>query len=792
MWSLSKRSLVSKRGPNTILKAFVGSKVPGGLNAPPLWLDQDGGKPPFNKILVANRGEIAIRVFQTCKKLGISTVAVFSDADAKTKFVNMADEAIHIGPPPSSESYLQMDRILEAVRLTGAEAVHPGYGFLSENAEFSKALKDAGVAFIGPPEQAMDDMGDKIHSKQIAIDAGVTIIPGYQGEIETPEDAVRIANDIGYPVMIKASAGGGGKGMRVAYTDDETREGFMLSKQEAKASFGDDRMLVEKFIENPHHIEIQVLADAHGNVAAFPERECSIQRRNQKVVEEAPSCLIQPETRRRMQEQAKMLCKKVEYRSAGTIELLCDEQQNFYFLEMNTRLQVEHPVTEAISGQDLVEHMIYIAAGRPLPDSLLATDGFLDPVGHAIESRVYAEDPLRGFLPSTGTLHTYREPEDLLISSESGEPISLDKAADYTRVDSGILEGAEISMHYDPMISKLITYGDTRDDAIQHMNWALTNYPIRGLRHNIGFLMSVLQNDTFQGGNTSTKFIGEEYPDGYQQPKLSLLQDYVVSGITGYLNKMSQIVPLAEDSGDDYMEDLEHELVISLNGLKGHPINVGIVDATPVSCSVNVSIPASSELGEDLSPVYDKASTCGLELRNISWGTSPVFQCTVVVDKNTLGEIEAADPEGTKKYLANTPTREITIFDQATGQEVNAVEFKAVACYDGQDNLDTLLRIYGKDVAASVFTPSEYQYNQYLLKEEEVDVSKILQAPMPGKIISIDVAPGDEVQEGQRVAIMEAMKMQTPLHAPKQTKVTSVSVGVGDTVKVDQVILQFE
>jgi len=367
-------------------------------------------KKPFDKILIANRGEIACRIIKTAKRLNIKTVAVYSDADASAMHVRMADEAYHIGGAYSKDSYLCMDKILDVAKKSGAQGIHPGYGFLSENAKFADLVEASGIAFIGPSSAPMNAMGDKINSKKIAKDAGCFVIPGYEGEVENEEIASKIAKEVGYPVMIKASAGGGGKGLRVAYNDAEVREGFRLSKAEALSSFGDDRMLIERFIEDPHHIEIQVLADTHGNVVAFPERECSVQRRNQKVVEESPSCLLTPATRRLMQEQARLLCKATGYRSAGTVEMLCDGKQNFFFLEMNTRLQVEHPITELVSGEDLVEHMLWIAAGKPLPDRLVKQP-CLPFKGWAIESRVYAEDPLRNFLPSIGPLSTYKEPE---------------------------------------------------------------------------------------------------------------------------------------------------------------------------------------------------------------------------------------------------------------------------------------------------------------------------------------------------------------------------------------------
>uniref|UniRef100_A0A673GD71 Propionyl-CoA carboxylase alpha chain, mitochondrial n=1 Tax=Sinocyclocheilus rhinocerous TaxID=307959 RepID=A0A673GD71_9TELE len=451
----------------------------------------------FDKILIANRGEIACRVIKTCKKMGIKTVAVHSDVDSSAVHVKMADEAVCVGPAPTSKSYLNMDAIMNAIKQTGAQAVHPGYGFLSENKEFAKRLEAEGVTFIGPDTHAIQAMGDKIESKLIAKAAKVNTIPGFDGVVKDAEEAVKIAGEIGYPVMIKASAGGGGKGMRIAWNDEETREGFRFSSQEAASSFGDDRLLIEKFIDNPRHIEIQVLADKHGNALWLNERECSIQRRNQKVVEEAPSTFLDPDTRRAMGEQAVSLAKAVKYSSAGTVEFLVDTKKNFYFLEMNTRLQVEHPITECITGLDLVQQMILIAKGYKLQQK----QSDIPINGWAIESRVYAEDPYKSFgLPSIGRLSQYQEPLDL----------------PNVRVDSGIQEGSDISIYYDPMISKLVTYGKTREEALKKMEEALDNYVIRGVTHNIPLLREIIVHPRFVSGDISTKFLPEVYPDGFK------------------------------------------------------------------------------------------------------------------------------------------------------------------------------------------------------------------------------------------------------------------------------------
>jgi propionyl-CoA carboxylase alpha chain len=453
----------------------------------------------FKKILIANRGEIACRVIKTARKMGIRTVAVYSDADARALHVDMADEKLHIGPPPAAQSYLLIDKIVEACLKTGAEAVHPGYGFLSERSAFPKALQAAGITFIGPNPGAIDAMGDKIESKKAAAAAKVSTVPGYMGIIEDADEAVKIAGEIGYPVMIKASAGGGGKGMRIAYSEAEVKEGFTRAKSEAKSSFGDDRVFIEKFILNPRHIEIQVLGDKHGNVIYLGERECSIQRRNQKVIEEAPSPLLDEKTRRAMGEQAVALAKAVNYDSAGTVEFVAGQDRSFFFLEMNTRLQVEHPVTELVTGIDLVEQMIRVAAGEEL--AIRQKDVTLK--GWAVESRIYAEDPYRNFLPSTGRLVKYRPPAE---SSANGITV---------RNDTGVYEGGEISIYYDPMIAKLCTHAPTRIAAITAMADALDAFHIDGIQHNIPFLSAIMENPRWQSGALSTGFIVEEFPGGF-------------------------------------------------------------------------------------------------------------------------------------------------------------------------------------------------------------------------------------------------------------------------------------
>ena len=479
----------------------------------------------FNKILIANRGEIACRVIKTARKMGIKTVAVFSDADRHALHVQMADEAIHIGASPASQSYIDIEKVINAAKSSGAEAIHPGYGFLSENSKFADALLKSKIAFIGPPKSAIESMGDKITSKKIAQESGVSTVPGYMGLISSAKEAVKISKEIGYPVMIKASAGGGGKGMRVAWNDQDAKEWFQSSKNEAASSFGDDRIFIEKFVTQPRHIEIQVLADAHGNCIYLNERECSIQRRNQKVVEEAPSPFLDEATRQKMGEQACALAKAVGYESAGTVEFIVDSEKNFFFLEMNTRLQVEHPVTELITGIDLVEQMIRIANKEKL--KLGQSDISIG--GWAIENRLYAEDPYRNFLPSIGRLTRYRPPSEF----QSSEYI--------VRNDTGVFEGGEISMYYDPMIAKLCTWAPTRSEAIAHMRKALDGFEVEGIGHNLPFLSAVMDHPRFIKGDITTAFIEEEYPEGFigvELPESELLR---IAASCAAMNRVAEI-----------------------------------------------------------------------------------------------------------------------------------------------------------------------------------------------------------------------------------------------------------
>ncbi|OUS37017.1 acetyl/propionyl-CoA carboxylase subuit alpha [Rhodobacterales bacterium 56_14_T64] len=505
----------------------------------------------FNKILIANRGEIACRVIKTARKMGIQTVAIYSDADRNALHVKMADEAVHIGPPPANQSYIVIDKVMEAIRQSGAQAVHPGYGFLSENAKFATALAAEGVAFVGPPVGAIEKMGDKITSKKIAQEAGVSTVPGHMGLIADADEAVKISNEIGYPVMLKASAGGGGKGMRIAWNDEEAREGFQSSKNEAANAFGDDRIFIEKFITQPRHIEIQVLCDSHGNGIYLGERECSIQRRQQKVVEEAPSPFLDETTRKAMGEQAVMLAHAVDYASAGTVEFIVDGDKNFYFLEMNTRLQVEHPVTELITGVDLVEQMIRVANGEPL--SITQDDVKLN--GWAIENRLYAEDPYRGFLPSIGRLTRYRPPFEVVEESH------------VVRNDTGVFEGGEISMYYDPMIAKLCTWAPTRDQAIEAMRNALDGFEVEGIGHNLPFLSAVMDHPIFMAGEMTTAFIEEQYPDGFEGVELSTGALRRIAAACAAMHRVAEI-RRTRVSGrmDNHERRVGVEWVVSLQG----------------------------------------------------------------------------------------------------------------------------------------------------------------------------------------------------------------------------------
>ncbi|SIT79502.1 acetyl-CoA carboxylase biotin carboxylase subunit [Pontibaca methylaminivorans] len=552
----------------------------------------------FKKILIANRGEIACRVIKTARKMGIKTVAVYSDADRNALHVEMADEAVHIGPPPANQSYIVIEKIMEAIRATGAEAVHPGYGFLSENAKFAEALAAEGVAFIGPPSGAIEAMGDKITSKKIAKEAGVSTVPGYMGIIEDAEEAVRISREIGYPVMLKASAGGGGKGMRIAWNDEEAREGFQSSKNEAASSFGDDRIFIEKFVTQPRHIEIQVLCDGHGNGVYLGERECSIQRRNQKVVEEAPSPFLDEATRRAMGEQAVALAKAVGYASAGTVEFIVDGDRNFYFLEMNTRLQVEHPVTELITGVDLVEQMIRVANGEKL--ALAQEDVAL--TGWAIENRLYAEDPYRNFLPSIGRLTRYRPPEEIAagpLAENDRWHGDAPRGEAAVRNDTGVYEGGEISMYYDPMIAKLCTWAPTREAAIEQMRVALDSFEVEGIGHNLPFLSAVMDHPKFIAGEMTTAFIAEEFPEGFEGVELP---DAELRRIAAAAAAMHRVVEIrrARVSGrmDNHERKVGRDWVVTLQGQD----YATVVDADRAGATVRFADGTAHRVASDWTP----------------------------------------------------------------------------------------------------------------------------------------------------------------------------------------------
>lgn len=665
----------------------------------------------FKKILIANRGEIACRVIKTARAMGIATVAVYSDADRDAVHVAMADEAVHIGPPPANQSYLIAEKIIAACKQTGAEAVHPGYGFLSERASFCEALEKEGIAFIGPKVKAIEAMGDKITSKKIAAEAGVSTVPGHMGLIDDETHAAKIAAEIGYPVMIKASAGGGGKGMRIAWNDDEAREGFSRSKSEAASSFGDDRIFIEKFIEEPRHIEIQLIADSHGNAVYLGERECSIQRRNQKVVEEAPSPFLDAETRKAMGEQSVALANAVDYQSAGTVEFIVDKHRNFYFLEMNTRLQVEHPVTELITGVDLVEQMIRVAAGEKLP----FTQADVKLNGWAVESRLYAEDPYRNFLPSIGRLTRYRPPQE-----GTSDGITI-------RNDTGVTEGSEISMFYDPMVAKLCTHAPTRLEAVDAMADALDRFEVEGIGHNLPFLSALMQHPRWREGRLSTGFIAEEYPDGFAPvpPNDDTIKRFAIaalllSHISGERN--------AQISGARFSQAEKRAHEDKVVRIAGQEITGHIDDTDDVYL---VRLPGR----EPLSVTTD-------------W----------------------------------TPGAKLAIFD--IDGVTNAIKVEPA-------DAGWRLRQLGVDVRVQVFSPRIAELARLMKEKVAPDTSSLLLCPMPGLIVSIAVNEGDEVQEGQTLAVVEAMKMENVLKAERKGVVSRIPVKAGDSLAVDEIIMEF-
>lgn len=696
----------------------------------------------FKKILVANRGEIACRVFRTAKKMGIATVAVYSDADARSPHVLMADEAVRLGPAPAAESYLKAELILLAAKETGADCIHPGYGFLSERESFARACAEAGIAFVGPPPNAIAAMGDKIESKKLAKAAGVNVVPGYLGEIADTDEAVRIAADIGFPVMMKASAGGGGKGMRLAWSEQDVRDGFEATRREGLASFGDDRVFIEKFIESPRHIEIQLLGDQHGNIVYLNERECSIQRRHQKVVEEAPSPFVTPQMRRAMGEQAVALARAVGYYSAGTVELIVSGAdptgESFYFLEMNTRLQVEHPVTEEITGLDLVEQMIRIAAGEAL--SFGQDDVRLD--GWSVENRVYAEDPYRGFLPSIGRLVRYAPPETTDSSPLQGRvsithvvdgaetPADLDarlrgndgagEGQIRIRVDDGVAEGGEVSMFYDPMIAKLVTWAPTREAAIDAQVAALDRFTIEGPGTNLHFLSALMQHPRFRSGHITTGFIAEEYPDGF----------HGAPATPDLLAKLAAIAAVAAHTQVARARQVDGQL--------GHTL----------------SAPADWVARVD---GHDHAVT--------------IRDGAITVDGMELAGAITYPPGARTAYVAGDDPL-------------------AVAVAKGRDGFTLAAR--GASHKVRVLPAHVAPLAAHLIEKVPPDLSKFLIAPMPGLLVRLDVAAGDRVEAGQALAVVEAMKMENILRAEKAGTVASVQAKAGDSLAVDQVILELE
>ncbi|RNJ61651.1 MAG: acetyl/propionyl/methylcrotonyl-CoA carboxylase subunit alpha [Porphyrobacter sp. IPPAS B-1204] len=685
----------------------------------------------FSKILIANRGEIACRVITTARKMGIKTVAVYSDADARAPFVAMADEAVHIGPSPAAESYLLADKIIAACKQTGAEAVHPGYGFLSERTSFAEALAKENIAFIGPPVGAIAAMGDKIESKKLAKQAGVNVVPGFVGEIEDTEHAVRISDEIGYPVMMKASAGGGGKGMRLAYSEADVREGFEAVKREGLSSFGDDRVFIEKFILNPRHIEIQILGDQHGNILYLNERECSIQRRHQKVVEEAPSPFVTAKMRKAMGEQCVALSRAVGYYSAGTVELIVSGAdptgESFYFLEMNTRLQVEHPVTEAITGIDLVEQMIRVAAGEKL--AFTQDDIGID--GWAIENRVYAEDPYRGFLPSTGRLVHYSPPlagwtEDETVGGKARRGVA--RGAGSVRVDDGVYEGGEVSRFYDPMIAKLITWAPTRDEAADLQIEALDNFRIKGLGHNVDFLSAIMQHPRFRSGELTTGFIAEEYPEGFHGAATSdavmRLLAAVCAGNEFTLQSRARRISGQLD-GDDGREGVQRVTSEWLVKIGDQRFEVILGDGHAMVDGVRVD------------------GTC-------DW-------------RPGMAQATATDGTG-----------------QSYGLIVERIgnRWKVTTRGAAHTALALPLRLA--------------RHETLMLEKVPPDLSRFLICPMPGMLVKLHVAEGETVQPGQPLATVEAMKMENILRAEKEGVIAKINAAEGESLAVDAVILELE
>jgi propionyl-CoA carboxylase alpha chain len=680
----------------------------------------------FKKILIANRGEIACRVILTARKMGIQTVAVYSDADKHARHVELADEAVNIGPAPSRESYLLADKIIAACKQTGAQAVHPGYGFLSENAGFAKQVEDEGIVFIGPKHYSIAAMGDKIESKKLAGAAGVNCIPGVNDAIETAERAVEIAQGIGYPVMIKASAGGGGKGLRVAFNDKEAFEGFTSCRNEARNSFGDDRVFVEKFVEEPRHIEIQLIGDSHGNVLYLNERECSIQRRHQKVIEEAPSPFISEATRQAMGEQAVALAKAVNYQSAGTVEFVVGKDQSFYFLEMNTRLQVEHPVTECITGLDLVELMIRVAAGEPLP----LTQDQVKREGWAMECRINAEDPFRGFLPSTGRLVRFQPPKETMFAADLEHLHGV-------RVDTGVQDGGEIAMHYDSMIAKLIVHGKDRLDAIAKMREALNSFVIRGISSNIPFQAALLAHPKFVAGDFNTGFIAENYAQGFKAEDVPHEDPDFLVALAAYANRRL-LSRAAGISGQ----------------LPGHGVTVS-------EDFVVVALGAAGNNTRQAAVVREFQSDSG---------SSAVETAGKTYEICTNWHLGGARMRGT-----------------VNGQPFAAQVERGV----GKNPMAMRLVHNGARLDAMVLSPRAAQLHALMPYKAPPDMSRFVLSPMPGLLVEVAVQPGQKVQAGERVAVIEAMKMENVLFAQADGVVGKVMASRGESLTVDQPIVEF-
>jgi propionyl-CoA carboxylase alpha chain len=680
----------------------------------------------FKKILIANRGEVACRIITTAKKMGIRTVAVYSDADKDARHVELADEAVHIGASPSRESYLRADRIIAACKKTGAEAVHPGYGFLSENEGFAKQVEEEGIVFIGPKHASIAAMGDKLASKKIAGAAKVSTIPGWNEAIESAERAVEIARGIGFPVMIKASAGGGGKGLRVACNDKEAFEGFTSCRNEARGSFGDERVFIEKFVEEPRHIEIQVLGDAHGHVIYLNERECSIQRRHQKVIEEAPSPFISEATRKAMGEQAVALARAVDYQSAGTVEFVVGKDQGFYFLEMNTRLQVEHPVTEAITGLDLVELMIRVAAGEPLP--LAQEDVKRD--GWAIECRINAEDPLRNFVPSTGRLVRFQPPRQTMFAADTRQLHGV-------RVDTGVYEGGEIPMFYDPMVAKLIVHGRDRAHAIAMMREALNGFVIRGIASNIPFQAALLAHPGFASGDFGTGFIAEHYGWGFRAEDVPHQDPDFLVALAACVHRRLR----ARASG--------------ISGqLEGHGLKVG-------EQFVVVLIDAAGRHVHKPVSVTDFRGETGAS--------------AVAVDGRSY------------RLECHTPLGCIRVEGLVDGRAFTAQVERGA----GRNPLALRVAHDGAQIEAMVLSPLGARLLQRMPYKAPLDRSRFLMSPMSGLLIEVAVQPGQQVQAGEKLAVIEAMKMENVLCAAQDGVIGPISAAEGDSLAVDQVILQF-